>query len=353
MPLNFFGIRYPDDKGDFSTGTMMLGTQSTVDLNKSKGNTFLGIGAGNVNIAGHTGDNGCVGNTFIGTGAGSNTHSDISKPDWYSCYNTFVGRSSGVGNETGFNNTYIGSYSGKNNKEGINNTFIGTDSGYNNEGSSNIFIGSLSGYNIQDNNNIIIGTEAIDTNPGNIVIGNDSKCFNNTNRNIIVGNYNLINDEVNNSIVIGFNNQVVNSNELHLGNENITTIKASTNISVPADNREILEVSDEIYGLDFINLLHPVLYKSEEGWNTGIIGQELESVLQDNNLTRFNGLYVPRSEEDKYRINYNAFIPSLIKSIQELSSEVKELKEEIKLLKGETSSQEPEDVVKPRRNRRR
>lgn len=353
MPLNFFGIRYPDDKGDFPTGTMMLGTQSAIELDKSKGNTFLGIGAGNVDIAGHTGDNGCVGNTFVGTGAGHNTHSDISKPEWYSCYNTFIGRSAGVGNETGFNNTYIGSYSGKNNKEGINNTFIGTDAGYNNDGSSNIFIGSLSGYNTMNNNNIIIGTETINSNSGNVIIGNDSKCIDNANRNIILGNYNIIENEVNNSIVIGFNNQMVESNTIQLGNEDINIIKASTNISVVADTREMLDISDNVYGIDFINLIHTVSYKNSNGWQEGIIGQELHTILEDNDLNKFNGLIIPKDDSDKYRINYSAFIPSLIKSIQQLNNEVKELKEEIKMLKGDNDSQETEEVVKPRRNKRK
>jgi hypothetical protein len=353
MPFNFFGIRYPDDKGDFPTGTMMLGTQSAIELDKSKGNTFLGIGAGNIDIAGHTGDNGCVGNTFVGTGAGHNTHSDISKPDWYSCYNTFIGRSAGVGNETGFNNTYIGSYSGKNNREGFNNTFIGADSGFNNEGSSNIFIGSLCGYNTMNNNNIIIGTESINTNPGNVVIGIDSKCLSNADRNIIIGNYNIIENDINNSIAIGFNNQIMESNTIHLGNEQTNMIKASVNISVVADTREMLDISNTVGGLEFINQINTVSYKNNNGWQEGVIGQELHTILEDGDFNKFNGLAIPINEADKYRINYSAFIPSLIKSIQQLNNEIKELKEEIKLLRGENDSQETEEVVKPRRNKRK
>ena len=352
MPISFFGIRYPDDDGNFSTGTMMLGTQSKVDLDKSKGNTCIGIGAGNTNISGHTGDNGCVGNTFIGTGAGHNTYSDISKPEWYSCYNTFIGRSSGVNNETGFGNTYVGSYSGKNNKEGINNTFIGTDSGFNNTGSCNIFIGSYSGHNIIDNNNIIIGTETIQSNPGNVIIGNDSKCSNNSIRNTIIGNYNTVEDNVTNSIAIGFNNYINESNTIYLGNNETSCIKASSNISIVADTREMLDINEDVNGLDFINSIHLVSYRNTNGWNEGVIGQELKSILDDNDF-KFNGLILPQNEDDKYRINYTSFIPSLIKSIQQLNNEIKELKEEIKSLKSDGDSQETEEVVKPRRNRRR
>jgi hypothetical protein len=354
MPISFLGIRYPDDNGSFATGTMMLGTQSKIDCDKSKGNTFVGLGAGNENIAGETGSNGCVGNTFIGAGAGHNTYSDISKPEWYSCYNTFVGRSAGVNNQTGFNNTYLGSYSGKNNTEGINNTFIGADAGFNNSGSSNIFIGASAGYNTNDNNNIIIGTETIENTPGNIVVGNDSKCIENAQRNIILGNYNIINNEVVNSVVIGFNNNVVDSNTIYLGNEQTTDIKASSNISIVADTREMLDLTEDVYGLEFLDKIHLIAYRNSNGWNQGIIGQELHSIIDDYYFKNFNGLIEPKDSSEKYRINYTAFIPNLIKSIQQLSNEITELREEIRQLKAEPDSQETEEVViKPRRNKRK
>jgi len=353
MPINFFGIRYPDDNGSFTTGTMMLGTQSKIDFDKSKGNTFVGIGSGNEIIAGETGTNGCVGNTFIGAGAGHNTYSDISKPEWYSCYNTFVGRSAGICNEIGFNNTYIGSYSGKNNKVGINNTFIGTDSGYNSEGSSNIFIGSLSGYNNKSSNNIVIGTETIDSNSGSVVMGNDVKCMDGSHRNVIIGNYNTVANNVSNSISIGFNNEIKRSNTVYLGNEETSDINASVNISVVADTSEMLELNEDVYGIEFIDKIHTVAYRNSNGWNQGIIGQELQSVINDNYFKNFNGLIEPNDNSEKYRINYTAFIPSLIKSIQQLNNEINELKKEIKILKSESDSQEMEEVVKPRRNKRK
>ncbi len=355
-----FGIRYPDDKGTFATGTMMLGTHSKIDLDVSKGNTFIGIGAGNMIIAGDTGDNGCVANTFIGTGAGHNTYPNKSKPEWYSCYNTFIGRSAGVNNEFGFNNTYIGAYSGKNNKEGINNLFIGTDSGYNNTGYSNIFIGAMSGYNIENSNNIIIGTDTIDLyarNSGNLIIGNDSKCDNSSDRNIILGNYSQIHNDVNNSICIGFNNNVNDSNTVYLGNEQITKIKANQNITIPADKNHVYDINENVQGLEFLKELHPIAFKDSNGWSEGIIGQELEQVINDNEIKTFNGLHIPKDINDKYGINYSAFIPCLIKSIQELNNEIIQLKDEIKILKSESNSQSQEEnidiIPKPKSKRRK
>jgi hypothetical protein len=355
-----FGIRYPDDKGTFATGTMMLGTHSKVDLDTSKGNTFIGIGAGNTIIAGETGTNGCVGNTFIGTGAGHNTYSDIIKPEWYSCYNTFIGRSSGVNNETGFNNTYVGSYSGKNNKEGINNIFIGTDSGFNNNGYSNIFIGAMAGYNIENSNNIMIGTDTIDLytqNAGNLIIGNASKCDDGCDGNIILGNYSKMNSNIVNSISIGFNHNINDSNTVYLGNENIVKIKANKNITIPADQNSMYDINDNVQGLDFIKLVRPIAFKDGNGWSEGVIGQELEQVLNDNEITTFSGLNIPKDINDKYGVDYSAFIPSLIKSIQELSKEVSQLKEEMQILKSESTSQSQEenveDTPKPKSRKRR
>jgi len=354
------GIRYPDDKGTFLTGTLMLGTHSKVDLDISKGNTFIGIGAGNMLIAGDTGDNGCVANTFIGTGAGHNTHSDVSKPEWYSCYNTFIGRSAGVNNEVGFNNTYVGAYSGKNNKEGINNIFIGTDSGFNNNGYSNIFIGALSGYNVETSNNIIIGTDTIDLysqNCGNLIIGNGSKCDKLSDRNIILGNYSQIHSDVNNSISIGFSNNITDSNTIFLGNEQIVKIKAAQNITVPADQNGMYEITENIPGVEFIKQVRPVAFKDSNGWSEGIIGQELELIINDNEISTFKGLSIPKNIDEKYGINYTAFIPNLIKSIQELNNEIKQLKDEIKQLKDESDSQTQEDnldiIPKPKSKKRK
>ncbi len=355
-----FGIRYPDDKGTFSTGTMMLGTHSKINLDTSKGNTFIGIGAGNTIIAGETGTNGCIGNTFIGTGAGHSTHSDIIKPEWYSCYNTFIGRSAGVNNETGFNNTYLGSYSGKNNKEGINNIFIGTDSGFNNNGYSNIFIGALSGYNIENSNNIIIGTDTIELyseNSGNLIIGNSSKCDNSSDRNIILGNYSQIYSDVNSSISIGFNNNITESNTLYLGDEHISKIKANQNITIPSDQNNMYDINENVQGLEFLKLVRPVAFKDTAGWSEGVVGQELEQVINDNEITTFNGLYIPKDTTEKYGINYSAFIPCLIKSIQELNNEINQLKEEVKILKTDSNSQSQEEntdyVPKPKSRKRK
>jgi hypothetical protein len=360
MPINFFGLRYPDDDNSFATGTMMLGTQSKINFDKSKGNTFIGLGSGNVDIAGETGQNGCVDNTFIGTGSGHNTYSDITKPEWYSCYNTFIGRSSGMMNETGFNNTYVGAYSGKNNTTGINNVFIGTDTGYNSKGDSNIFVGALSGYNTDTSNNICIGTETIEhfnSNYGNIVIGNSAKCNNETDGNILIGNYSQIKENVVNSISIGVNNEVSKSNAIYLGNEKTKIITASVNISVDCDNKKITDISDECQGIDFINSLHPVVYSTTNGLTEGLIGQEIHQVIEENNIKSFNGLNIPINEEDLYSINYASFIPSLIKSIQQLSNEVNQLKDEIKILKSELSSEDMlekiEDSVKSKGRKRR
>jgi len=323
MDFKFFGIRYPDDEGSFASGTMMLGTQSKINLSTSKGNTFIGLGSGNQRIAGETGSTGCVANTFIGTGAG---HSDIS-----GSYNTFIGRSSGVMNETGHHNTYIGSYSGKNNIFGNYNTYLGSDSGYLASGSYNILIGHDAGFNQEGDGNIIIGTST--HSKSNLIIGNNNTFE--TNNNLIYGSNNEINDN-SNVICIGNNNIINESNLVYIGNNDSKYIEANSGIYIPADYEKIKVLGKTNLGLDFISNLNPVSYEFNDRKYEGFIAQEINN---------FCGVI-------NNKIDYTAFIAPLVKSIQELKSKVEELETRFNSVELEEKSVELEEKsAEPKRKR--
>ena len=108
-------------------------------------------------------------------------------------------------------------------------------------------------------------------------------------------------------------------------------------------------------GLGFINKLEPVTYKwdkrakYEEGENpdgthkeswtdVGFLAQDVEKIeaefghkIEDEtNLTTYMS-----EDESSYGLTYAKFVPMLVKSVQELSTQVDELKSELLALKGE------------------
>jgi hypothetical protein len=111
------------------------------------GNLFLGVGAGQSNVAGEG-----VNNTFSGIEAGySNTAGT---------FNTFSGAFTGYRNTTGNLNTFSGLEAGGFNTAGSYNTFSGVQAGvFNTTGDDNTFVGYQAGYyNQTGNNNIYIAS---------------------------------------------------------------------------------------------------------------------------------------------------------------------------------------------------
>jgi hypothetical protein len=106
-------------------------------------------------------------------------------------------------------------------------------------------------------------------------------------------------------------------------------IYATNSVIQTSDRRDKKEIEPTTLGLNFIEKLNPVSFK----WNgktrkhQGLIAQEVEEVVVDllGDTTNFAGII--KTEEGRYGLRYDEFIPSLIKSIQELSAEVKRLKE--------------------------
>ena len=110
-------------------------------------NLFLGVGAGQSNVAGEG-----VNNTFSGPYAGYFNTTGT--------FNTFSGAFAGYLNTTGFDNTFSGMEAGESNTTGNYNTFFGVQAGnYNSAGGDNTFVGYQAGYyNQTGNNNIYIAS---------------------------------------------------------------------------------------------------------------------------------------------------------------------------------------------------
>lgn len=325
-----FGLRFPSDNATFNTGTLMIGTSTDTNLKLSKGNTFIGTSAGNINIAGHTGNNGCVSNTFLGTGAGFKTSSKLEEPKHYGSYNTYLGREAGVESTSGYCNSFVGSYAGKNNTTGSQNTFVGSDSGYmNDKGCNNTFIGYKTGYTSKGNDNILIGTDC--------VIDMNGSC------NIAIGNNVMFSNNVQNSIVVGSNKECKRNNSMMLGNNHTDLLECNVNISIPSDSRYQTNIKEDVKGVDFIKRLRAVSFDTEAGRKQGVVGQELEIVIHDMKCEEIDSVKI----NDIYSVNYTALIPNLIKSVQELSSTIEVLKKEIYELKNREKVVTGDNILVP------
>jgi hypothetical protein len=125
-----------------------------------------------------------------------------------------------------------------------------------------------------------------------------------------------------------------------------------SNVSDCRDKTNIRPLSPNM-GLPFINRLNPVTFNfdyrkkyadkcgfeygvkdgtlTNEKESYGLIAQEVKEVLEGID-EKFDALGYTK-EHDAYRLAYEELIPSLIKSIQELSKKYTELKSEVDSLK--------------------
>lgn len=163
------------------------------------------------------GNNGTVttsgGNTFIGIGAGNLTMGSTATQSYHSSYNTGIGYQSLSSNTTGCQNTANGYASFYFNTTGNNNTANGYASlYYNTIGSNNTALGYISGRYIAD------GTTGRTTGDNGLYLGHNSKASANG---------------TDNEIVIGYNAIGAGSNKAVIGNSSVTDIYfgSSTGVS--------------------------------------------------------------------------------------------------------------------------
>lgn len=289
-------------------------------------NAFTGSFAGFSNTSGYN-------NVFTGTNAGYYTSTGNR--------NVFMGTSAGYQNSTGYLNLFTGDEAGYNNTSGYNNVFMGSNAGRNNtEGYFNLFDGSAAGYsNTTGYINAFTGSAAGYSNTtgfGNVFTGHSAGYSNTAGRyNVFtgmaagytneLGTYNTVYgafadlnaSNLTNASAFGNGAKANASNSVRIGNTSVTSIGGAVAWSNASDHRLKTDIQDTQRGLDFVLKLRPVDYllKESKKHQTGFIAQEVEDI--DPN---FPGITKPANDKDFYSLTYTDFIPSLVKSIQELEA---------------------------------
>jgi len=196
-----------------------------------------------------------------------------------------------------------------------NNTFLGSSSGLVNAGAANTFVGSLSGqFDTNGVDNIYVGA----------LSGTSSSSTNLFNGLIALGaNAAVPVSILNNAINLGANTTAQNS-KMVLGDANLVHLRVGSLASwvTTSDGRLKDNTRPSTLGLNFVRQLKPMAYTMKSSGNArlGFIAQEVEGVAP-----QFQGLSKPRTQDEYYALNYDAFIAPLAKSIQELDTTLKHL----------------------------
>jgi trimeric autotransporter adhesin len=218
--------------------------------------------------------------------------------NYESSHNTGIGYWALTQNSYGYNNTALGYKAGFNNREGFDNTFIGDSARH-----------ALS-------------------NPFNVT-------------------------------VVGAGAVATGNNKVLLGNTAVSRIESYGGYFTISDGRFKKNITANVPGIDFINRLTPVTYQLDwdayeqvtgihhtPGYDrngrlvsasigaaqTGFIAQDVLKAAQQLGYS-FNGVMAPDGEKDNYSVNYAAFVPSLVKAVQQLSATNLQLQRENELLK--------------------
>lgn len=235
-------------------------------------------------------------------------------------------------------NAFFGNEAATNTTTGTDNTGIGSRGvlDQNTTGSSNTAVGSFAlSLNTTAGNNTALGTN---TSPTNTFISS--------------------------STAIGAGALVNLTSKIRLGNTTTTTVETQLNYSTVSDGRFKYNISEsDVKGLEFINLLRPVVYNFDtkkfqefltqnmpesmrrkyfenQDFNTsssirqtGFIAQEVEKAAHTVGYN-FNAVHVPEAKDDNYSLAYSEFVVPLVKAVQELSKQNEELKKEMDELKA-------------------
>jgi hypothetical protein len=259
-------------------------------------------------------------------------------------YNVATGNASLAYNTSGSYNTASGFAALYSNAAGLSNTAIGYFSLYYNTGSSNTAIGYQS---------LITNT----TGSLNTALG--------YNANVAVG-------YLTNATAIGANAVVNASNKIRFGNGAVTIVEGNAPYTV-SDGRFKKQVTEEVKGLSFINKLRPVVYtlearkldafmmkslpadkrenilksldysQAEKMRRSGFIAQEVEKAAKESDYA-FDGVHVPKDENDNYSLAYAEFVVPLVKAVQELTKQNENLQKQINELKAVKTTSVQTDI---------
>lgn len=283
-------------------------------------------------------------------------------------YNTGIGYAALLANTTGSYNTALGRSALAFSTNGSYNVSTGNASlAYNTSGSYNTASGYAALYsNAAGTSNTAIGYFSLYYNTGssNTAIGYQSLISNTTGSlNTAIGyNANVSAGYLTNATAIGANAVVNQSNKIRFGNSAVLVVEGNAPYTV-SDGRFKKEITEEVKGLSFINKLRPVVYtlearkldafimknlpadkresmlksldysQSEKIRRSGFIAQDVEKAAKESGYN-FDGVYVPKNENDNYSLAYAEFVVPIVKAVQELAKQNEDLQKQINELKA-------------------
>jgi hypothetical protein len=343
----------------------VLGHAAGYVLTAGSGSTFVGLEAG----ASVT-----DGNTLIAMGYQAMKNGNVR----YNASDSIaIGTKALYGLTTGNGNICIGAYSGYSISNGSYNTTLGHLAGqsFNASSTHNTLIGFMAGSTIGaagDNNNTCIGSEAglnVSTGVNNIVIGASSGRDSVSGNGLDSGDNNvLIGKFTRPSAANGDSEFVVGNDVEGQGNSKFTYGHGSSYVGLTAGSTTVFSSSDKRIkknikiseaGLSFINDLRPVTYEFKEKGELepdfvyyekdstelvkgkkgktyhGFIAQEVKEVIDkhDGIQNGFDGWNENKVNGEQH-IGESAFIPMLVKAVQELSQKNEALEKRIEELEN-------------------
>jgi hypothetical protein len=268
-------------------------------------------------------------------------------------YNTAIGSQSLYNNIDSYN-TAVGTQTLMNNTTGFWNTAIGNQALYfNTTGSRNVSVGGSSLGNTTGSYNVGVGWATLSNNSTgnyNTAIGYNANMFGCC-------------PNLSNTMELGYNSGVTSSNSVAIGNSSISSITAQVAITVVSDERVKSNIQSNVPGLKFITALNPVTYhydirkenlilgvNDSSNWEgkydiervtfSGFLAQDVDRIANQIGY-QFSGV---DKANKVWGIKYTDFIPSIVKSIQELDEKISvqqqlidELKKELNELKTNNS----------------
>ena len=225
--------------------------------------------------------------------------------------NTGIGYAAGWDTTTATDNTYVGNQAGQTNATGDDNTFVGDFAGYYVTAAQNTALGSGA--------NTASGAPAAYTN----------------------------------TTCLGYAVNPTAANQVRLGNASVSSLHCQVALTVDSDERVKTDVKTSNVGLNFIKALRSVSFKKLNPFNwpnqlkesrflrdgsdkpsdpkpeddpnvyTGFIAQEIKQALDDQGITEWDGW--SEGENGMQSLTMTAFVPALIKAVQELSAKVEAL----------------------------
>jgi len=141
-------------------------------------------------------------------------------------------------------------------------------------------------------------------------------------------------------------NITTQNGRLVLGSTDITNAYVNVAWTVVSDARDKTDIQDSPYGLNFINDLRAVIYKwdkrdkyqngipdgthKETKTQIGFLSQDVIAIEKKYGAVAGNLLIADDEEIDNLKITETKMIPTIVKSIQELSLEITSLKQMLK-----------------------